>query len=154
MDSSEKDFIGRGWQFPIEFNREKGTVELVDGEEIIRNSLDVLFKTNAGERVMHPAYGSELSYFLFASVNTSTLTYMEHVIRNAILFNEPRINVREVMITASNEEGRFDVTVVYTIAVTNNRYNYVFPFYINEATNLHRGTKSKTEINPIKEPIR
>lgn len=139
MDASEKDFIGTGWKFPVEFNKDSKEVELLEGDTDIRNSLDILFKTAAGERVMHPDYGSELSYFLFSSMNRGTLTYMENTIRKAILFNEPRIIVNEVKIEVNKtEQGRVDITIEYTIPSTNNRYNYVYPFYYNEATGLKR----------------
>lgn len=134
-----QDFIGTGWKFPVEFSRETGTVEMLFGEADIKSSLDILFATSMGERVMRPDYGSSLSAFLFASMNTATLTYMEAMIRKAILFHEPRIKADVVEITTAQlEEGRIDINVSYTIMITNNRYNYVYPFYVNEATNLKR----------------
>jgi uncharacterized protein len=142
MDKISNGFLGRGWKFPVEFRKsdsEPGTVLMLDGEEDIRNSLDVLFATRSGERVMHSSYGSELEAFLFMPMNKSTLTYMEAIINDEILFNEPRIILNEVEIDPSvSEEGRIDITLKYTVRSTNNRYNYVFPFYVNEATNLKR----------------
>ena len=132
-------FIGRGWKFPVQFDKKKAGVEMLSGQEDIKSSLDVLFATQAGERVMRPDYGSELSHFLFMPINTSTKTYMETLIRNAILFHEARIKVDDVSIVESaSEQGRLDIKVSYTISVTNNRYNYVFPFYAKEGTNLQR----------------
>jgi hypothetical protein len=31
------------------------------------------------------------------------------------------------------------ITIPYTIITTNTRYNYVYPFYMNEATNIEHG---------------
>jgi uncharacterized protein len=139
MENSFRDFKGTGWKFPIEFSRKNETVAMLTGEEDIRNSLDVLFATNVGERVMHTNYGSALSTFLFMPVNKSTMTYMQAIISDEILFNEPRINVTDIAITPSvSESGRLDISIEYIIVTTNNRYNYVYPFYIREATNLER----------------
>jgi phage baseplate assembly protein W len=139
MEPGFRDFRGIGWKFPIEFSRKHDTVVMLTGEEDIRNSLDVLFATNVGERVMHPNYGSALSNFLFMPVNKSTMTYIQAIISDEILFNEPRINVTDIMIEPSvSESGRLDITIEYIIVATNNRYNYVYPFYIREATNLER----------------
>src|SRR5436190_3663581 len=140
MDISSKSFLGRGWKFPIEFRKsetEAGTVVMLQGEDDIRNSLEVLFATRSGERIMHSSYGSALETFLFMPVNKSVITYIQAIIADEILFNEPRIILNEVDIEQSvTEEGRLDINIVYTVNATNNRYNYVFPFYINEATNL------------------
>jgi len=137
MEEISKDFMGTGWKFPIEFNKE--TVEMLSYEDDIKNSLDVLFATNVGERIMHPNYGTALSSFLFMTVNKSTITYMKAVISDEILFNEPRIILDDVEINPSAlESGRLDIVISYTIRITNNRYNYVYPFYIKEATNLER----------------
>jgi len=137
MEEISKDFMGTGWKFPIEFNKE--TVEMLSYEDDIKNSLDVLFATNVGERIMHPNYGTALSSFLFMPVNKSTITYMQAVISDEILFNEPRIILDNVEINPSAlESGRLDIVISYTIRITNNRYNYVYPFYIKEATNLER----------------
>jgi len=137
MEEISKDFMGTGWKFPIEFNKE--TVEMLSYEDDIKNSLDVLFATNVGERIMHPNYGTALSSFLFMPVNKSTITYMQAVISDEILFNEPRIILDDVEINSSAlESGRLDIVIIYTIRITNNRYNYVYPFYIKEATNLER----------------
>jgi len=139
MQNIFKDFKGTGWKFPIEFKKANRTVLMLSGEEDIKNSLDILFSTNVGERVMHTNYGSALSSFLFMPINKSTITYMEAIISDEILFNEPRINVSDIIIQPSvTESGRLDITIEYTIIATNNRYNYVYPFYIKEATNLER----------------
>ena len=142
MNISSKSFLGRGWKFPIEFRKsktERGAVVMLQGEEDIRNSLDVLFATKTGERVMHTSYGSALDTFLFMPINKSVITYMQSLITDAILFNEPRIILNDVEIEQSVfDDGRLDISIIYTINATNNRYNYVFPFYINEATNLKR----------------
>ena len=137
MENFFKDFKGTGWKFPIEFKKEKQTVTMLSGEEDIKNSLDLLFSTNVGERIMHTNYGSALSSFLFMPINKSTITYIQAIIGDEILFNEPRINVNEVIIQPSvTETGRLEITIEYTVIATNNRYNYVYPFYIKEATNL------------------
>ena len=142
MDIASTTFLGKGWKFPIEFRKNKteaGTVVMLQGEEDIRNSLEVLFATRSGERLMHSSYGSALETFLFMPINKSVITYIQAIISDEILFNEPRIILNEVNIEQSvTEEGRLDISIVYTVNATNNRYNYVFPFYINEATNLKR----------------
>jgi phage baseplate assembly protein W len=137
MEDLFKNFLGTGWKFPIEFKED--TVAMLTGEEDIKNSLDILFATNVGERIMHSSYGSALANFLFTPVNQGTITYMTAMISKEILFNEPRIVVSEIKVLPSvTDYGRLDILIEYVVSATNNRYNYVYPFYINEATNLER----------------
>lgn len=139
MEDRSKTFLGRGWAFPIEFDGSTGDVKMLYGEEDIRNSLDVLFATNVGERIMIPDYGSELEAFLFSPMNKSTITYMQAIISDAILFYEPRIVTEDIVIKPRpDREGWLEITIAYRIPATNNRYNYVYPFYMKEATNLER----------------
>ncbi len=139
MDEFADDFVGRGWKFPVEFKKSLNTVEMLTGEADIKNSLDVLFATNVGERIMHSSYGTALNTFLFTPVNRSTLTYMEAIVADEILFNEPRIVLESIRIQFSEQDpGQLNIVINYKVTATNNRYNYVYPFYLREATNLER----------------
>lgn len=138
MESFVNEFLGTGWKFPVAFSVESAGPMMVSGEELVRGSLDVLFSTPIGDRIMHPDYGSELSRFLFEPVNKSTITYMQALISNAILFNEPRITLNAIDITMHPDGAHMEISVDYTISATNNRYNYVYPFYLVEATNLYK----------------
>lgn len=137
MKNMSEKYIGRGWKFPVSFDPETSTAVMLTGEVDIRSSLDVLFSTRIGERVMNPDFGSELDHFLFAAINESTLTYIKAVVANSILYNESRIVVEQVDVRpVESQAGQLAITVTYTISETNNRYNYVYPFYIQDASNL------------------
>jgi phage baseplate assembly protein W len=139
MKDRSKGFLGRGWAFPIEFDDRTGAVRMLSGEEDIHNSLDVLFATQVGQRIMQPDYGSELDSLVFAPVNKSVITYMKAIIADAILFYEPRIIMEDVDIDAAAAgEGVLKINITYHVSATNNRYNYVYPFYLKEGTNLGR----------------
>jgi phage baseplate assembly protein W len=139
MLETSKDFIGRGWQFPVEFKKNLGTAVMLSGDDDIRNSLEVLFATRVGERIMHSSFGSALDSFLFMPINRSTITYMKAVISDEILFNEPRIILNDIDIQPSADaDGKLDIIFDYTVSATNNRYNYVYPYYLTEATNLKK----------------
>jgi phage baseplate assembly protein W len=138
MEQLSQKFIGRGWKFPVTFSKSTATADMLIGEEDIRSSLDVLFATRIGERIMNPDFGSELDEFLFDGMNQGTLTYIQAVVFNSILYNESRIVLDEVEVKYVKEyPGRLDITVFYTISATNNRYNYVYPYYLQDATNLN-----------------
>ena len=139
MKDLPRNFMGTGWKFPVEFKKNLGTVAMLTGEEDIRNSLEILFATRVGERIMHSSFGSALETFLFMPMNRSTITYMKAVISDEILFNEPRIVLNNIEIQQSaTQDGKIEIVFDYTVSETNNRYNYVYPFYLTEATNLEK----------------
>src|ERR1700760_4015268 len=112
MQDQSKAFMGRGWAFPIEFDGRTGAVRMLNDEEDIQNSLRVLFETRVGERIMQPDYGSELDSLVFAPMNKSTITYMQALISDAILFYEPRIITDEIVIEpATDMEGVLRICV-------------------------------------------
>ncbi len=144
---AKKSFLGTGWNFPPTFHKEFWGVEMISDEEDINSSLDILFSTEPGERVMQPTYGCALRQFVFEPMNVATKTMMEKVIKDALLFHEPRIIVDKIqiglpgdadprLVSETNDQGVLPISIEYRIITTNTRYNYVFPFYYNEGTNL------------------
>ena len=135
MENSFRDFKGIGWKFPIEFKRKNETVVMLTGEEDIRNSLDVLFATNVGERVMHTNYGSALSTFLFMPVNKSTMTYIQAIISDMILYS-PLIALparRILKLTTSVGLFLVDITVSLLIGVCHRWKDQFYPWrYFSE----------------------
>ncbi len=108
------------------------------GEEDIRQSLEILLSTEVGERVMQPKYGCDMKRLVFEPLDTSLQAYMKDLIRTAILYFEPRIIVNNVTLEPSVNEGRINVNLDYTIATTNTRHNYVYPFYKEEGTEIEK----------------
>jgi uncharacterized protein len=137
MSTNFNSFLGRGWSFPPAFDNNSGTVEMVTNETDINESLNILLSTTLGERVMQPDYGCNLEEYLFDPLNASLIGYLKDRVQNSILFYEPRITVTSIDVTADGSfdllEGKFTITIEYTISQTNSRFNYVYDFYVNEA---------------------
>ena len=136
---ARKSFLGTGWAFPPAFSEITGRAETVSDEEDIWQSLQILFDTSTGERVMQPDYGCNLRDYLFAPVNVTLLTYLqEQVIRPAIIQHEPRIKLLDLTIIPDELEGRLFIKIAYEVRATNTRFNRVYPFYYQEGTNVER----------------
>lgn len=130
------DFIGRGWSFPPTFRKESGGVDMTEGKDDIQRSIEILLSTLPGERVMRPDYGAGMERLLFEPFNTTLRTRMENVIERAILLHEARVILDKVDLDAVPEEGFIRIKIEYTVAGTNTRNNFVFPFYIEEGTEI------------------
>jgi phage baseplate assembly protein W len=133
---SSNAFLGRGWSFPPEFKRGNNGVDMFEAEKDIQSSLEILLSTALGERVMQAEYGCNLDKLIFEPIDTTFSTFITEQIRTAILLNEPRVVLDNVDYFLDNPGGRIDVSVDYTIISTNTRANLVFPFYLNEGTDI------------------
>ena len=139
MENIDKAFLGTGWNFPPTFNRKSHGVEMISQEEDVYSSIEIILCTLTGERVKLPTFGCNLQPQLFESMNVQNIALMEKFVHDALVFHEPRIVVEEINSIPFQEEGRLEINIQYSIVATNTRYNYVFPFYINEATNIETG---------------
>jgi phage baseplate assembly protein W len=137
MDTDQK-FIGTGWGFPPTFRKTDRVVEMVSGKDDIEQSLAILLSTHIGERIMQPRYGCNLDKLIFEPLDSTLIAYVKELIETAILYFEPRITVNEITLEPVNNEGKLEISIVYTIAVSNKRFNYVYPFYKTEGS---EGTK-------------
>ncbi|MFH1120017.1 MAG: GPW/gp25 family protein [Bacteroidota bacterium] len=134
-------FLGRGWSFPPKFNRSLRSVEMLEYEADVASSLEVLLGTMRGERVMLPQYGCNLDELVFESLDTRIKTLMEDKIESAILYHEPRIELEKVRIDDSRElEGVVLIEVIYRVRTTNTRFNFVYPYYKLEGTDINLST--------------
>ena len=129
-------FLGRGWAFPVTFLQGGKTVEMVEDEVDIKQSLRILLSTMQRERVLLPDFGMDLKDMVFEPLTTSTATSITGRIEQAILFYEPRIILDGINYDQDVNEGIIRVDIEYTIVATNTRTNLVFPFYFNEGTDI------------------
>jgi phage baseplate assembly protein W len=130
-------FLGTGWSFPPAFDKTAGSVDMTSDEVDIQCSLQILLTTRPGERVMQPDYGCDLDEMLFEPMTTTFMTHISEMIKTAILYYEPRIQLNNVQIDDSQvTDGIILVIIDYTVSTTNSRFNYVFPYYKNEGTEI------------------
>jgi hypothetical protein len=134
----QDDFLGKGWSFPPTFNSSVKGVEMTEKLDDINRSLQILLTTRPGERIMQPKYGCNMDEMVFEPLSTAVKTIMKDKIKTAILYFEPRIDVIAIAMDTTNElEGEIIIEVEYMVRATNSRFNFVFPYYINEGTELN-----------------
>ena len=137
-------FLGRGLGFPPTFEQpapetpdQLGQVRMVAAQEDIIQSLEILLSTRPGERPLEPEYGCNLSELLFEPLTTTLVAYIEDLIASAILLFEPRITTERIQINEEQyQEGLIRIEIEYVIKSTNSRFNFVYPFYIQEGTEI------------------
>ena len=134
---TERPFTGSGWSFPPTFDKAEQTVLLTSDAEDIKKSLEILLGTIKGERIMQPSFGCNLDEMVFESFNLTMKNYLIDLIKTAILYHEARIDPIQISIDESFiTEGRVMIHIDYNIRSSNSRFNMVYPFYLNEASEI------------------
>lgn len=128
----EDPFIGSGWSFPPAFDRKAASVSMSSGIRDIEESLRIIFSTALGERIMNPLFGCALDSSVFEVMNASRIAWLENLIRTAIIYHEARIDADQITIEPDQPAGRLLIAIGYKVRGSNSRFNFVYPYYLNE----------------------
>lgn len=131
------DFLGRGWGFPPAFAAGGADVLMVEAERDIEESIRIILGTRPMERTMREEFGCDVKMFLFEAMSQHVLTGIRQEITDALTYYEPRIEPEQITLDDSGRnDGVLFISIQYKIRSTNTRYNMVYPFYLNEATDI------------------
>jgi uncharacterized protein len=123
-------FLGTGWAFPVRRD-ESGDVAVTYAEELVAQSIWLILATAPGERVQRPDFGCGIHELVFAPNTATTAGRVADAVRHALVRFEPRIDLLDVR--TSVDPGRPTVLLIeidYSVRATNNRFNLVYPFYL------------------------
>lgn len=121
--------LGTGWAFPPRVNLQ-GHIQLSSDEQNIEQSIWIILRTELGERVYRPNFGSRLSELTFAPLNTQTLLLIRLYVREAIEMWEPRIILDSIQTDPDPIRGRVDIIIDYHPKDTHDSRSFVYPFYL------------------------
>jgi phage baseplate assembly protein W len=123
---SDPSFVGRGFGWPMDVDH-AGGIKLTDD---IDQSIRIVLLTAPGERVMRPEFGCTIWELLFEPITSTLLGQIDRAVDEALAQWEPRIVVENVHSVPEAELGLVRVYIEYTVRMTNDRRNLVFPFYV------------------------
>jgi phage baseplate assembly protein W len=132
VDSSKTAFLGRGLNFPVRVNA-LGSVELVNGEKDIQQSIEIILGTRPGERVMRPDFGCRAHDLLFEPRDAVMIGKLQDDVMEALTRWEPRIQVLSVdPVLDEDTDGAVLVTIEYQIKSSHDQRSIVYPFFIEQ----------------------
>ncbi len=123
------DFLGNGWNFPIQLDGNGQIVQASD-EASIAQAIWTILGTAWGERVMRPDFGCGINDLVFAVNNAETAGRLASSVRSALLQWEPRIEVQDVQVSSGDGGNLLNINISYQVRANNNKYNIVYPFYL------------------------
>ena len=124
------DFLGKGLNFPLQTD-DNGQVAMAYYEESVRQSILMILNTAPGERLMRPEFGCGLHELVFDTNSASTSGRVAGEVRRALTLWEPRIDTLDVSATTDQTQPNLlQIEINYLVRNTNNRFNLVYPFYL------------------------
>lgn len=133
MDREQaKAFLGVGWKFPVCVDEATGRIKTCSYEEDIKEAIRIIIMTNPGERMMRPDFGCGMQEQVFSGMDYSARSQIEHDVMEALTEWEPRITEVEVEVDTDDMGGNLTLNIGYTVRATNNMFNVVYPYFMNE----------------------
>lgn len=124
-------FLGTGWGFPVSPDKD-GRMADAAYDESVRQSIWIILGTAKGERVMRPDFGCGIHELVFERNTPTTAGKVSEAVRDALLSFEPRIDLLGVQVEAQAGGSVLQVSVDFQVRATNNAFNLVFPFYLEQ----------------------
>ncbi|HEX6904123.1 MAG TPA: GPW/gp25 family protein [Thermoanaerobaculia bacterium] len=123
-------FLGVGWKLPLDVN-EEGRIATARYEESIRQAIWIILATARGERKMRPDFGCGIHDLVFENSSAAAAGQVVTEVRRSLILWEPRIDVLDIAAGSAPEDSRcLLIEVSYRVRATNNRFNLVYPFYL------------------------
>ncbi len=131
-----KNFLGRGFGFPVEVDAH-GAFAMAEFEESVHQSVRIIIGTAPGERLMRPEFGCAIHNLVFHPNDPNTCAQAAMAVNDALVKWEPRI--RDLSVRAypsSTDENAIYITIEYRVRRTNNLHNLVYPFFLRREQDL------------------
>jgi phage baseplate assembly protein W len=123
-------FLGTGWTFPVQ-TEGSGPIALAHHEECIRQAIWIILGTARGERAMRPDFGCGVHELVFAPNDATTAGLVTREVSQSLTMWEPRIDLLDVQVgPAPTGPNVLLIRIEYRVRATNNRFNLVYPFYL------------------------
>jgi phage baseplate assembly protein W len=144
MADEQKDWLGRGWAWPVAIDPVTGRIAVAEYEQDIKQSIRIILSTSRGERVMRADFGCGIHDLVYDTADTAMVTRIETSVRESLLRYEARIEVLDVSVDMTDFLiGRLVVQIEYRVRQTNQTGNLVYPFYFREGgLSLREGSRA------------
>ncbi|MEO1058747.1 MAG: GPW/gp25 family protein [Actinomycetota bacterium] len=123
--------LGTGVAFPLQPDPVRGGVPLRAGADKVREAVELILRTEPGERLMRPDFGCGLRQFLMEPNSVATRARLERTVTRALEAHEPRIELVEVTARVGTEPSLVELTIHYEHRLDRSSTVLVYPFYLD-----------------------
>src|SRR3954452_15348819 len=110
--------LGRGIAFPPKIGPD-GRLGFSAGEQNVRESIEIILRTEQRERLRAPRFGGGLATYLFEPNTPATWRALEDRIDQALALWEPRVVVDAVMVVPDPDDAAAAIaTIDYHLVAT------------------------------------
>jgi phage baseplate assembly protein W len=107
------DPLGTGVAFPFFPDPVTGSLDLLSGASLVRQSIRLILDTEPTERVMRPTFGAGLGRYVMDPNTPATRAQIALDVQAALQNWEPRIEVTSVVVEPGTDPAEVLVTVIY-----------------------------------------
>jgi uncharacterized protein len=125
----QPDYIGSGLAFPLRLNVQGG-IQTSAATPNLEESMIIILRTDLGERVYRPDFGSRLSELVYEPLNTQTLLLIRLYVEEALEMWEPRIILKAVRTDPDPIRGKVSIIIEYQPKNSLEIRSLVYPFYL------------------------
>jgi uncharacterized protein len=129
------EHLGKGIGFPLRTNVQ-GSLQISVNDRSVEDAIQIILRTNLGERVYRPEFGSRLGELVFAPMNTQTLLLIQLYVREALEQWEPRIMLEDIRTNPDPVRGLVDIKIIYRLKDYSDLRSMVYPFYLQPTNAL------------------
>ena len=97
-------------------NPMNGDIGKKTGAAAVKGAIVSILKTNFGERLFAPEFGSNIRGLLFEQMNPITEQRLKKEVESAVARHEPRAEVLGVSVKAQEEQNRYEVSILFNVA--------------------------------------
>ena len=92
-------------------------------EQAIYNSINNIFNTKKGQKILNPTFGLDLEQYLFDNITKENGQIIGTTIYEDLSLYEPRIIVNDVSVVAKPDQNEYKISISITITSLNNKKN-------------------------------
>jgi uncharacterized protein len=122
--------LGRGVGFPFRPDLARGDVQYRSGIDKVRQAIELILRTEPGERLMRPTFGCPLRQFLMEPNTVATRSRLERVVASALEAFEPRVTVRQLVASPGDDPSLVHLAIRYEHNLDRSEALLVYPFYL------------------------
>ena len=97
-------------------NPMSGDIGKKTGAAAVKGAITAILKTNFGERLFAPEFGTGIRALLFEQMNPITEQRLKKEVESAVARHEPRAEVLGISVKAQEEQNRYEVSILFNVA--------------------------------------